>query len=158
MSKAVIDISARQSEQESALPFAAIAGPEKPLDAEFGTGRMLADRYRAGRILLAGDAAHVHSPAGGQGMNIGIQDAVALGHALAAVLAGRADGSRLDEYARSRRPVAERVVALTDRMTRAATLRGRRARSLRNGVIGMIGRIPALRRQLAIELAELRYR
>lgn len=81
-----------------------------------------------------------------------------LGHALAAVLAGRADESRLDEYERTRRPVAERVVAFTDRVTRAATLRGKRARSVRNGVISMIGRIPPVRRRLAIELAELRNR
>lgn len=140
-------------------PLAAAARVEEIVwSSRFRVHHRVADRYRAGRILLAGDAAHVHSPAGGQGMNTGIQDAVALGHALTAVLAGRADGSRLDEYARSRRPVAERVVALTDRMTRVATLRGRHARSLRNGVIGMIGRIPALRRRLAIVLAELRYR
>jgi 2-polyprenyl-6-methoxyphenol hydroxylase-like FAD-dependent oxidoreductase len=126
--------------------------------SRFRVHHRVADRYRAGRILLAGDAAHVHSPAGGQGMNTGIQDAVALGHALAAVLAGRAAESRLDEYERTRRPVAERVVAFTDRATRVATLRSSRARSVRNGVIGMIGRIPAVRCRLAIELAGLRNR
>jgi 2-polyprenyl-6-methoxyphenol hydroxylase-like FAD-dependent oxidoreductase len=116
------------------------------------------DRYRAGRILLAGDAAHVHSPAGGQGMNTGIQDAVALGHALADVVSGRAAESRLDLYDRTRRPVAQRVVAFTDRMTRMATLRNPRARAVRNVLISVIGRIPAARRWLAIELAELRNR
>ena len=85
----------------------------------------LADRYRAGRILLAGDAAHVHSPAGGQGMNTGIQDAVALGRGLAAVLGGRAEETQLDEYERTRRPVAERVVGFTDRATRMATAQRR---------------------------------
>ncbi|MGH8479900.1 MAG: FAD-dependent monooxygenase, partial [Gammaproteobacteria bacterium] len=105
--------------------------------SRFRVHHRVANRYRAGRILLAGDAAHVHSPAGGQGMNTGIQDAVALGHALAAVLAGRAAESQ-----RTRRPVAERVVAFTDRMTRVATLHGHRARSVRNGVIRVIGRIP----------------
>jgi 2-polyprenyl-6-methoxyphenol hydroxylase-like FAD-dependent oxidoreductase len=140
-------------------PVSAAARVEEILwSSRFRVHHRVADRYRAGRILLAGDAAHVHSPAGGQGMNTGIQDAVALGHALAAVLAGRVAESRLDEYERTRRPVAQRVVAFTDRMTRAATLRGRRARSVRNGVIGAIGRIPAVRRRLAIELAELRYR
>jgi 2-polyprenyl-6-methoxyphenol hydroxylase-like FAD-dependent oxidoreductase len=118
----------------------------------------MANSYRAGRILLAGDAAHVHSPAGGQGMNTGIQDGVALGHALAAVLAGRSTESELDEYQRTRRPVAERVVGFTDRMTRVATLRGRRARSVRNSLIRVIGRIPPVRRRLAIELAGLRDR
>ncbi len=126
--------------------------------SRFRVHHRVVDRYRAGRILLAGDAAHVHSPAGGQGMNTGIQDAVALGHALSAVLGGRADESRLDEYEQTRRPVAERVVAFTDRMTRMATLRSPRSRAVRNAAIRVIGRIPALRRRLAMELSGLRNR
>jgi 2-polyprenyl-6-methoxyphenol hydroxylase-like FAD-dependent oxidoreductase len=126
--------------------------------SRFRVHHRLADRYRAGRILLAGDAAHVHSPAGGQGMNTGIQDAVMLGHALSAVIAGRAGERELDRYERVRRPVAERVVAFTDRMTRAATLRGAVSRRLRNAVIGAVGSIPALPRTLAFELAGLRNR
>lgn len=124
----------------------------------FRVHHRLADRYRAGRILLMGDAAHVHSPAGGQGMNTGIQDAVALGHALTAVLHGRADERALDEYERLRRPVAARVVAFTDRMTRMATLRGTPARTIRNHVIKVIGRIPAFQRWLTTELSGLRNR
>lgn len=126
--------------------------------SRFRVHHRLANHYRAGRILLAGDAAHVHSPVGGQGMNTGIQDAVALGHALAAVLSGQASESRLDDYERTRRPVAERVVAFTDGMTRAATLRGTRARALRNFAIRVIGGIPAVGRRLAIELSGLRNR
>ena len=126
--------------------------------SRFRVHHRVVDRYRAGRILLAGDAAHVHSPAGGQGMNTGIQDAVALGHALSAVLNGRADESRLDEYEQTRRPVAERVVAFTDRMTRMATLRSPQSRAVRNAAIRVIGRIPALRRRLATELSGLRNR
>jgi 2-polyprenyl-6-methoxyphenol hydroxylase-like FAD-dependent oxidoreductase len=126
--------------------------------SRFRVHHRVARHYRAGRILLAGDAAHVHSPAGGQGMNTGIQDAVSLGHTLAAILAGEASDGRLDLYERTRRPVAERVVAFTDRMTRVATLRNRRARSLRNGAIRGIGSIPLVQRKLATELAELRYR
>jgi 2-polyprenyl-6-methoxyphenol hydroxylase-like FAD-dependent oxidoreductase len=126
--------------------------------SRFRVHHRVVDRYRAGRILLAGDAAHVHSPAGGQGMNTGIQDAVALGHVLSAVLAGRVAESQLDQYERTRRPVAKRVVAFTDRMTRMATLRSPRARAVRNAGMRVIGRIPAVRRWLATELAELRYR
>jgi 2-polyprenyl-6-methoxyphenol hydroxylase-like FAD-dependent oxidoreductase len=126
--------------------------------SRFRVHHRIVDRYRAGRIFLAGDAAHVHSPAGGQGMNTGIQDAVALGHALTAVVRGSAEESRLDEYDRVRRPVAERVVAFTDRMTRMATLRTPRARALRNTAVGWIGRIPAFRRWMAMELSELRNR
>lgn len=126
--------------------------------SRFRVHHRVANRYRSGRILLAGDAAHVHSPAGGQGMNTGIQDAVALGDALADVLSGGAPERQLDVYERIRRPVAERVVAFTHRMTRLATLRSRRAKRVRNALINMIGRIPAVRRWLATELSELRYR
>jgi len=124
--------------------------------SRFRVHHRLADHYRAGRILLAGDAAHVHSPAGGQGMNTGIQDAVALGHALVAVCTGQASASLLDQYERTRRPIAERVVAFTDRMTRVATQRTPRRRAMRNAMIGLIGRIPAIPRLLATELAGLR--
>ena len=76
---------------------------------------VLADHYRSGRILLAGDAAHIHSPAGGQGMNTGIQDAYNLGWKLAALLDG-ADPALLDTYEHERRPVARNV--LDDSTTR----------------------------------------
>ncbi|MGW3562438.1 FAD-dependent oxidoreductase [Streptomyces sp. NPDC000941] len=69
----------------------------------------LVDRYRVGRVFVAGDAAHIHSPAGGQGMNTGIQDAYNLGWKLAAVLGG-ADAALLDTYERERRPVAQAVL------------------------------------------------
>jgi 2-polyprenyl-6-methoxyphenol hydroxylase-like FAD-dependent oxidoreductase len=126
--------------------------------SRFQVHHRVANRYRAGRVLLAGDAAHVHSPAGGQGMNTGIQDAIALGHTLAGVVGSHNPESELEEYERRRRPVAERVVTFTDRMTRVATLRGRGARSVRNSVIGVILRIPWVRRRLASELAGLRGR
>ena len=74
----------------------------------------LVDRYRDGRVLLAGDAAHIHSPAGGQGMNTGTQDAVNLGWKLAAVTHG-APPALLDSYEAERRPVAEHVLARSDR-------------------------------------------
>jgi 2-polyprenyl-6-methoxyphenol hydroxylase-like FAD-dependent oxidoreductase len=138
----------------------------------FGAGRMVvadviwgsrfrihhrvADTYRAGRLLLSGDAAHVHSPAGGQGMNLGIQDGVALADALARVLAGEPE-SVLDDYSATRRPIAQQVVAMTDRLTRLATL-PRAARPVRNAVIGLAGRIPAVRRALATQLSGLVYR
>ncbi|MER7733184.1 FAD-dependent monooxygenase [Streptomyces erythrochromogenes] len=118
--------------------------------SRFRIHHRVADRYRAGRLLLAGDAAHVHSPAGGQGMNTGIQDGYALGRALA--------GGDLDGYEAARRPVALRVVALTHRMTRVATTRSRAVRAVRNALLPVLARIPALRMRLATELAELRYR
>jgi 2-polyprenyl-6-methoxyphenol hydroxylase-like FAD-dependent oxidoreductase len=117
--------------------------------SRFRVQHRLADRYRADRILLAGDAAHVHSPAGGQGMNTGIQDGYALGRAFAT--------GALDDYEDKRRPVAERVVAFTDRMTRIATTRRPAARGARDAVLAMLGRLPAFRIRLATELAELSY-
>src|SRR6185295_17820368 len=69
--------------------------------------------YREGRILLAGDAAHVHSPVGGQGLNIGVQDAVNLGWKLAEVVHGAAPQTLLDTYHAERHPVAARVLRTT---------------------------------------------
>jgi 2-polyprenyl-6-methoxyphenol hydroxylase-like FAD-dependent oxidoreductase len=78
-------------------------------------------RYRAGRLLVAGDAAHIHSPAGGQGMNTGIQDAINLGWKLALVAAGHAPDSLLDSYDEERRPVGQRLLQFTDRLFSVAT-------------------------------------
>lgn len=124
--------------------------------SRFRIHHRVADTYRAGRLLLAGDAAHVHSPAGGQGMNLGIQDAIALGEAIAGVLDGGAD-SLLDGYSAARRPIAQDVVTMTDRLTRLATL-PRAARPLRNTAFGLAGRVPAVRRGLAMRLSGLVYR
>ncbi|BEK97316.1 FAD-dependent oxidoreductase [Nocardia seriolae] len=122
--------------------------------SRFRVHHRVADHYRAGRILLAGDAAHVHSPAGGQGMNTGIQDAVVLGRLLAAVVEG-APAAGLDEYEQTRRPVALGVVSFTDRVTRMATLRPTPARMIRNLLISTATRVPAVRHTLAYQLAEL---
>ena len=124
--------------------------------SRFRIHHRVADSYRAGRLLLAGDAAHVHSPAGGQGMNLGIQDAVALADALGAVFADGAE-SGLDEYSAARRPIAQDVVAMTDRLTRLATLPPT-LRPIRNIAIGLAGRVPALRGAVARRLSGLVYR
>ena len=120
--------------------------------SRFHVHHRVADRYRAGRVLLAGDAAHVHSTAGGQGMNTGIQDAVVLGRLLARALTGE---DVLDEYEATRRPVALGVVAFTDRMTRMATITSAPLRAVRDVVLPVVTRIPAVRRRLAYQLSEL---
>ncbi|TDE98877.1 rifampin monooxygenase [Occultella glacieicola] len=79
----------------------------------FTDATRLADRYRVGRVLLAGDAAHVHPPLGGQGLNLGIQDAFNLGWKLAAQVHGWAPDGLLDSYGTERRPVADAVLTLT---------------------------------------------
>ena len=91
--------------------------------SEFFINERIVDNYRHDRILLAGDAAHVHSPAGGQGMNTGIQDAVNLAWKLALVARGGADPRLLDTYHEERHPVGARVVENSSRMIRLAMLR-----------------------------------
>lgn len=125
--------------------------------ARFQVHHRIAESPRKGRVLLCGDAAHVHSPAGGQGMNTGIQDAVALADVLARVLGG-ADEAQLDQWAHDRHEIAEDVVALTDRMTRVATLRSPVARELRNVALALAGHIPAFTKSLARTIAEIEHR
>jgi rifampicin monooxygenase len=81
--------------------------------SRFGDGTRLAERYRDGRVLLAGDAAHIHPPAGGQGLNLGLQDAFNLGWKLAAEIAGWAPDGLLDSYQAERHPVAADVLDST---------------------------------------------
>jgi 2-polyprenyl-6-methoxyphenol hydroxylase-like FAD-dependent oxidoreductase len=123
--------------------------------SRFRVHHRIADTYRAGRVVLAGDAAHVHSPAGGQGMNAGILDATTLADALVAALAG--DTGALEAYSAQRRPVAAQIVALADRLTRMATVRPG-LRRLRNLLLSVVSRLPAVRRQLAWRLSGLIYR
>jgi len=91
----------------------------------------VADRFRKGRAFLLGDAAHIHSPVGGQGMNTGIGDAVNLAWKLADVLHGRAPASLLDSYEPERSAFARRLVATTDRAFTLITSRGPIARFVR---------------------------
>ncbi|WP_116201697.1 FAD-dependent monooxygenase [Amycolatopsis circi] len=78
--------------------------------SRFGDATRLAEQYRVGRVLLAGDAAHIHPPTGGQGLNLGVQDAFNLGWKLAAQVRGWAPGPLLDTYQAERRPVAADVL------------------------------------------------
>jgi 2-polyprenyl-6-methoxyphenol hydroxylase-like FAD-dependent oxidoreductase len=123
--------------------------------SRFRVHHRLAEHYRDGRLFLAGDAAHVHSPAGGQGMNTGIQDAVNLAGKLAAVLGKGAAASVLDEYESERRPVAEGVVSFTHKMTRVATLGNSPLRGVRNTVLRALDWLPAVHRTMAMNLSEL---
>src|SRR5262249_53085675 len=84
----------------------------------------VAERFRVGRALLLGDAAHIHSPAGGQGMNTGIGDAINLGWKLAQVLQGRAAPALLDSYEPERIGFARTLVSTTDRAFRPMVAEG----------------------------------
>jgi len=99
----------------------------------------MAAEFRPGPIFLAGDAAHVHSPVGAQGMNTGLQDAHNLALALGDVFAGRATDASLDRYDAERRPVARRLVSTTDRVFAAVTSERWIASAVRRGVIPLVG-------------------
>ncbi|HEU5357035.1 MAG TPA: FAD-dependent oxidoreductase [Actinocrinis sp.] len=102
--------------------------------------------YRVGRVFLAGDAAHCHSPAGGQGMNTGIQDAANLGWKLAAVLNGRAsDPERLlDSYHAERHPVGRQVLRSSGALVRLALIKSLVARTARDVLSGAAVRVPVI--------------
>jgi 2-polyprenyl-6-methoxyphenol hydroxylase-like FAD-dependent oxidoreductase len=123
--------------------------------SRFRLHHRVADHYRSGRYLLIGDAAHVHSPAGGQGMNTGLVDACVLGRMLADVLAGRRDDSYLDTYEALRRPAAKQVLRLAGRLTAMATMKSAPGRFVRNLVLTAIGHLPPARHKLQMDLSGL---
>ncbi|MFF7448634.1 MULTISPECIES: FAD-dependent monooxygenase [unclassified Streptomyces] len=98
--------------------------------SDFRPRTALADRFRAGRVLLAGDAAHLHSPAGGQGLNTSVQDAYNLGWKLGAVLRDEAPAALLDTYEEERRPVAAEMLGLSTSIHRGEARRGDATRQL----------------------------
>jgi 2-polyprenyl-6-methoxyphenol hydroxylase-like FAD-dependent oxidoreductase len=122
--------------------------------SQFHVHHRIASTVHQGPVFLAGDAAHVHSPAGGQGMNLGIQDAVDLGHTLSASIKG-AKHADLDGYERRRRPIARATVAFTNLMTRASIVDNRPGQLLRNAVFSLLGALPPARKQMALHMSEL---
>jgi len=102
----------------------------------------VADPFQVGRAFLLGDAAHIHSPAGGQGMNTGIGDAINLAWKLKAVLAGQASDAILDTYETERRAFAQKLVATTDRGFTLATAEGRVAEFMRTRIVPIV--VPTL--------------
>lgn len=125
--------------------------------SHFGINERMVRDYRAGRVFLAGDAAHIHSPAGGQGMNTGMQDAVNLAWKLALVCRGLADARSplLASYGSERSAVARRVLSGAAALTRMGTLRNPLLQALRNAILPLATRLPALRRAIASTLGEL---
>jgi pentachlorophenol monooxygenase len=116
--------------------------------SRFASDERQVPQYRIGRVFLAGDAAHVHSPAGGQGMNTGIQDAANLGWKLAAVLNG-ADESILDTYQGERHPVGKMVLRSSGAAIRAMIIRTPVGRFLRNNLVRAVLGIPPVGDRIA---------
>ena len=114
-----------------------------------------AAQYRTGRVFLAGDAAHVHSPAGGQGMNTGMQDAFNLGWKLALVARGAASESLLDSYQAERHPIAAHIIEFTADLTRIGTVRSPILRGIRGVAFGIISRLDPIQRRISREVEEI---
>lgn len=116
-------------------------------------------RYRIGRAFLAGDAAHIHSPAGGQGMNMGIQDAYNLAWKLALVHRGKAKDSLLDSYELERRPVAESVLRTTDASTKGLatviSLKNPIALGIRNHLMSFITSLDVVKQQAGRRVSQI---
>jgi 2-polyprenyl-6-methoxyphenol hydroxylase-like FAD-dependent oxidoreductase len=110
--------------------------------------------YRQGRIFLAGDAAHIHSPAGGQGMNTGMQDAINLSWKLAMVAKGAATPALLDSYSPERNAVGEMVLRNATRMTDMATLRDPAAQAIRNLALRFVFGFHGVRDKIALTMTE----
>jgi 2-polyprenyl-6-methoxyphenol hydroxylase-like FAD-dependent oxidoreductase len=121
----------------------------------FRIARRQAARYRQGPIFLAGDAAHVHSPVGGQGMNTGIQDAFNLGWKLALAVRGEAAPGLLDTYQEERYPVGQAVLRGTDLGTRLVLARNPVARAFRERVIPVAAGLAPVRDRLLAAISQL---
>jgi 2-polyprenyl-6-methoxyphenol hydroxylase-like FAD-dependent oxidoreductase len=123
--------------------------------ATFQTQRRSTHVYRRGRVLLAGDAIHIHSPAGGQGMNTGIMDAHNLAWKLALVASGQAPDGLLDSYGAERGPVAADVLALTHNLVKLGTMTHPVPRALRNTIVPIAGHLAPIQRRAVRRISHI---
>ncbi|WAZ21757.1 FAD-dependent monooxygenase [Streptomyces cinnabarinus] len=123
--------------------------------SRFHSDERQAPSYRVGRVFLAGDAAHVHTPAGGQGMNIGMQDAANLSWKLAAVVQGRAADALLDTYQAERHPVGTEAMRSSGAIVRLAMAKHPWTQGLRAVLTTTLNAITPIRRKLALQITGL---
>lgn len=123
--------------------------------APFRIHRRIVPRYREGRVFLAGDAAHIHSPVGGQGMNTGMQDAYNLAWKLALVVSGAAREDLLESYDAERRPIAAATLQSTDLATKVVTLRNPVAREVRNRLAPLLASLDVVQKRLLAQASEI---
>jgi 2-polyprenyl-6-methoxyphenol hydroxylase-like FAD-dependent oxidoreductase len=123
--------------------------------AGFRIHRRIVPRYREGRVFVAGDAAHIHSPAGGQGMNTGMQDAYNLAWKLSLVATGAGREILLDSYDAERRPIAAATLVATDVATKVVTLRHPLARELRNRLGALLSTLDVVQRRILAQSSEI---
>ena len=160
--RAVVDVAGGTEGTED--EFRAAFADRGPKDARileasrifvYPVARGRASTYRHGRVFIAGDAAHVQNPAGGQGMNTGIQDSYNLAWKLAMVLRGNAPDTLLDSYTAERRPVARSVSALTENFASIASLRSPIPQGIRNRLIPVLAGFEVFEHRLVDRLAEI---
>jgi 2-polyprenyl-6-methoxyphenol hydroxylase-like FAD-dependent oxidoreductase len=121
----------------------------------FTVHRRLADAYRRGRVLIAGDAGHTHAPFGGQGMLTGLGDVENLAWKLALVCDSRADAALLDTYEAERRPLATEVLRNTSAVTKMNVAQGRVGRFIRDRIVAPVFNVPALQRWVTYQTSQL---
>ncbi|MGW0879321.1 FAD-dependent monooxygenase [Streptomyces sp. NPDC002671] len=126
--------------------------------SRFHSDERQAPAYRVGRVFLAGDAAHVHTPAGGQGMNIGLQDAANLSWKLAAVVAGHADPELLDTYQAERHPIGKTVLRSSGGLVRLAMAKGPWQLTGRALLLTFLNAVGPARRKVTGQVTGIGYR
>lgn len=113
------------------------------------------DQYQKGRVFLCGDAAHIHSPMGGQGMNTGIQDAYNLAWKIASVQKGLATEKLLESYHEEREPIAAELLKATDRMTKGATIRNPILQKIRNRIVPLVAGTEMVQEKMIRTMSEV---
>ncbi|MGA5030311.1 FAD-dependent monooxygenase [Streptomyces cellulosae] len=126
--------------------------------SRFHSDERQAPQYRVGRVFLAGDAAHIHSPAGGQGMNTGLQDAANLSWKLAAVLNHQAPDTLLDTYHSERHPVGKAVLRSSGGLVRLARAHHPALRALRAAVTALVNTAPPARAKVLAQITGIGHR